>query len=356
MVELDPQVMERILRSLNHEEGDRVPIWDYLDNRAVVEHFAQPGDDLPTAMVRVYHGLSIDLCRGYGGAFGEEQEGTVFRHERVERRISGRTMWTTRYPIASLEELRAYRPEPVSEEWLHENWLPWLRQQQERFAPYTLYVPGCSSGFHDTYGLMGQEFFSYALYDAPQEVERLLEVMHESALRRCRVVAQGGLGPLFFLADDVAYKGRLLFSPAFLRRTFIPMVRRCVEVLHRAGMKVIFHSDGYLMEILDDLLEAGIDGLNPIEGQAGMDIGLLKRRYGKRLVLVGNVDCTLIALGTREQIVAAVKECLRQAAPGGGHFIGSSTEILPITPLENVLTFYEACRTYGRYPRGWEEP
>lgn len=118
-----------------------------------------------------------------------------------------------------------------------------------------------------------------------------------------------------------------------------------------AGIKVIFHSDGNLWQILDDLLNAGIDGLNPIEPLAGMDLGKLKRRYGKRLVLVGGIDCSvLLPLGTPEQIHNAVKEAIRVAAPGGGFFIGSSSEITPSTPLENVLAFFEACRTHGRYP------
>ncbi|HIE51253.1 MAG TPA: hypothetical protein EYP85_05800 [Armatimonadetes bacterium] len=349
--QLDRAVKERILRSLNHEEGDRVPIWDYIDNHGIVEYFRREGDDYAQTMVRVYHQLGIDLCRGYGGSFAEEQEGEVHRDGKVEHLISGRTRWMTKYPIQSLEELRHYRPEPVSYEWLRTEWVTQMRRQQELFAPYTLYVPGGGCGFHATYGLMGQELFSYAIYDARAEVERIMEVLNENCVRQAQVAAEEQLGPLYFIGDDLAYKGRLLFSPSFLRQTFIPCLRRCIEPLHAAGIKVIFHSDGYLMEILDDLLEAGIDGLNPIEPLAGMDIGLLKRRYGRRLVLVGNVDCSqLLPFGTRKEIIAAVKECLRQAAPGGGHFIGSSSEIVPATPVENILTFYEACREYGQYP------
>jgi uroporphyrinogen decarboxylase len=105
------------------------------------------------------------------------------------------------------------------------------------------------------------------------------------------------------------------------------------------------------MDVLDDMIEAGIDGLNPIEPIAGMDIGLLKRRYGKNLILVGNVDCSqVLPLGTVEEVIGAAKECLRLAGHGGGLFIGSSSEIVPATPVENILAFYEACRTWGTYP------
>lgn len=131
---------------------------------------------------------------------------------------------------------------------------------------------------------------------------------------------------------------------------FVPCLRRQVEVLRSAGIRVVYHSDGYLMEILDDLLEAGIDGLNPIEPMAGMDIGLLKRRYGRRLILVGNVDCSqVLPLGSVEDVRRAVRACVQVASPGGGHFIGPSSEITPSTPVENILAFYEACREFGRY-------
>ena len=87
------------------------------------------------------------------------------------------------------------------------------------------------------------------------------------------------------------------------------------------------------MPIVEDLISAGIDGLHPLEPLAGMDIGLLKRRYGSKLVLVGNVDCSqLLPFGTRDEIRNAVKACLRAASPGGGHFINSSTQVLPSHP------------------------
>jgi len=153
------------------------------------------------------------------------------------------------------------------------------------------------------------------------------------------------------IGEDIAYKDRLIFSPRWLRRVFLPTLALLVEPLREAGVKVIFHSDGYLMPILDDLLEVGIAGLNPIEPLAGMDIGYLKRRYGGRLILVGNVDCSrTLPLGTVEDVRRAVRECVLAASRGGGHFIGSSSEITPAVPLENVLAFFEACREFGRYP------
>ncbi len=358
---LTRRVWERIEASSSFEEPDRVPIWDYIDNPEVVNYFRQEGDDYDRAMVRVYHGLGIDLCRGYGRSFTKEEEGTGWSGPATEHRVAGQTAWKVRYEIESLEDLTAYlrSAEPLSYEWIRDHWVPHIRRLQDQFAPYTLYVPGHGCGFHAAYDLMGQERFSYFIYDAPQEIRTLLELTGETAFRIAQVTAQTGLAPLYFVGDDIAYKNGLLFPLSFLRETFLPMLKRVVQVLHDGGIKVIYHSDGNLWGILDDLVAAGIDGLNPLEPLAGMDLERLKKRYGSRLILVGGIDCSLLLpLGTPQEIREAVRRAMEVAGRGGGFFIGSSSEITPATPLENVLVFYQACRKLGRYPvgSGWSAP
>lgn len=346
--DLDPVIWERIRASTYHEEGDRVPIWDYIDNRATVNHFMQPGDTYEQAMVRVYHGLGIDLCRGYGASFDESDDGQ--ENEAHTSKISGRTAWVTKYPISSYEELASYEVELLDEARCGK-WVQNTRAGQQRMAPLSYFVPGGYVGFHEVYGLMGQVFFSYAIYDARKDLDRLFEAMGYNGVRLAETAAKARLGPLYFTWADIAYKGTLLYSAKFLRETFIPMLRRVCEPLNDAGIKPIFHSDGNVMEILDDMVDAGIQGLNPIETMAGMDVGVVKRRYGKRLIISGGIDCSqLLPLGSAQDIVEATKSCLRDGGQGGGLFIGSTSEIVPATPLENVLAFFEACRTYGRYP------
>ena len=348
---LDPKVEARILQAAAFQEGDRVPIWDFIDNRAVLEHFAPGETDLLAANVKVYHGLGIDLCRGYGSSYDRTQDGERHQDGKVERLVSGQTCWEVRHAIQSYQDLAQWQPSLTSWEWLRQEWVPQTRRVVEAFAPHTMFVPGCGVGFHAAYGLMGLQLFSYALADEPAQVERVLEALNENSVRLAQVAAEARLCPLFFLGDDIAYKQRLMFSPAFLRRTFLPMLRRVCEPLRAAGIKVIFHSDGNVTDLVDDMLEAGIDGLNPIEPMAGMDIAYLKQRYYGRLILVGNVDCSqVLPLGTVEVVVAATRQVLRAAGSGGGLFIGSSSEITPSTPLENVLAFYDAVRCYGQYP------
>ncbi len=343
---LDKTVENRILMSLNFQEGDRVPIWDYIDNSDIYEYFAGDEEDYGKGMAKVYHGLGIDLCRGFGRSFTASDEGETSDYSVV----LGRTRWQTKYPIQTMEDLKKYEPHRITQEQI-DGWVANQKKMQELFAPYTMYVPCIGCGFHATYGLMGLELFSIAIYYARDDIERIMWRLNENSVRLSEAVADHNLCPIHFIGDDVAYKGAIMFPPDFMRETFIECLRRCIEPVKSVGIKTIFHSDGYLMPIMDDMIEAGIDGLNPIEPIAGMDIGCLKRRYGENLVLVGNVDCSqVLPLGTREDVVEATKACIKAASPGGGHFIGSSSEIVPATPVENILAFYEAAREYGRYP------
>jgi uroporphyrinogen decarboxylase len=350
---LDKTVEERILAAMNFEEGDRVPIWDYIDNRNIVDYLAPGVEDYDAAMVKVYHELGIDLCRGYGVSYKKEDNGQLWTNEQgdVARKISGETNWKVKHEIETVEELKNFNcPAPPGED-EKARWIAELKAKQELFAPYTMIVPAGGCGFHAAYDLMGLEFFSLAIYDYRDEIERIIIEFNGQWVEFAKAAAAERLCPLFFIGDDIAYKGRLMFSPNFLRETFIPALRNCCEPLNNAGIKVIYHSDGYVMEILDDMIEAGISGLNPIEPAAGMDIGFLKKRYGRNLILVGNVDCSqVLPLGSVDDVIAATKECLRQASKGGGHFIGSSSEIVPATPVENIIAFYQMAREFGKYP------
>ncbi len=345
---LDPKVYDRIMTAADHAEPDRVPIWDFIDNRAILDHLSPGETDLLKANVALYHGLGIDLCRGFVDTFAPTDDGRRTAHGQV----GGQTDWQTDFPIRTLDDLEAYPLPTTDRETLFEEWIQPMRRYAEAFAPATMFVPGWGCGFHAIlHNVMGLELFSLAIYDRPEALMRLLDGYNRQAVAVAERVAEERIAPLFFIGDDIAYKERLMFSPAYLRTTCIPMIARMCEPLRRAGIKPIFHSDGNVSLILDDLVEAGIAGLNPIEPIAGMDIGQIKQRYGRRLILVGNVDCShVLPLGSPQEVIAATRQCLRVAGPGGGLFIGSSSEITPSTPVENILTFYETCHTDGRYP------
>ena len=118
---------------------------------------------------------------------------------------------------------------------------------------------------------------------------------------------------------------------------------RINEAWHEHGMKCLFHSDGYLMEVMDDLVAAGIDGLNPIETVAGMDLKDVKDRYGDRIFLAGGIDMSqLMSRGSVDAVRQVCRQAIGDAYPG--YFIGSTTELDNSCRLECIIAMVETAQ------------
>ncbi len=347
---LNPDVYDRIVAAACFEEPDRVPIWDYIDNWRVIEYFAPGEKDPLKAIVKTYHGLGIDLCRGFGACYTPQDEGRVLGAGPAQRKISGYTLWNNP-PVKTVEQLAEYHVQPPSPEKVRE-YIERNKKLCQAFAPHTMWVPGCNVGFDIYYAVTDFKTYALAIHKAPHEIRRIAMERNQASLEYVKAAAKEKLSPLFFIGEDIAFKTRPMFSPQYLKKEFIPLLKNLTQPLKQAGIKVIFHSDGYLPDqLIDELIKAGVDGLNPIEPIAGMDIAHLKQKYYGKLILVGNLDCSqTLPLATPQQVARETIKLIKTASPGGGHFIGSSSEITPATPLQNILTFYRTIHRYGRYP------
>jgi uroporphyrinogen decarboxylase len=141
-----------------------------------------------------------------------------------------------------------------------------------------------------------------------------------------------------------------MFSPAVFEEFIAPRLKKMVDAIHEEGAKVVKHTDGNVYKILKQMVDLGIDGLNPIEPSAGMDIGEVKEKYGDRICLIGNIDCgDLLSWGTTDQVEQAVKECIAKASKGGGLMISSSNSIHSSVNPENYLAMIKAVKRWGEY-------
>ncbi len=116
-------------------------------------------------------------------------------------------------------------------------------------------------------------------------------------------------------------------------------------------VKIAYHSCGSILPIIPDLIEIGLDVLNPIQPQAkNMNLGKLKKKFGDRLVFFGGVDEQMILpFGTTAEVKDEVKLRIAQAAKEGGFIPAPSHNIQPDTPLENIYTYFKAIKRYGTY-------
>lgn len=201
-------------------------------------------------------------------------------------------------------------------------------------------------GISPTYLAMGTENFCMALFERPRFVEAVLERFTtwsaEVLERACRLGFD-----FLWLADDVAFKSSTYFSPENYRRHILPHVRRVAE---RITLPWVMHSDGNILPILDDALrELRPSAIHPVEPEA-MDIVEVKRRYGDRLCIIGNVSVHLLSTGTPGQVRDEVKRLLKEVAPGGGYILSSGNSLASYCRIENIRAMVEALREQGRYP------
>ena len=156
---------------------------------------------------------------------------------------------------------------------------------------------------------------------------------------------------VFFICDDTALKNTTMINPKYHRELIIPAYKQAVQILRKAGKYVCFHSDGFTEPYFDGLIEAGFNGVESLEPMAGMNLKHLKDVYGDKLCLIGNIDVSqLLPYGTTDDVVNAVKTCIRDAGEGGGYMLSACTDITNSCKLENVLTMISATKKYGEYP------
>ena len=182
-------------------------------------------------------------------------------------------------------------------------------------------------------------------------IERYVEVTTEGVMPVLRAQLEMGVDGVMG-AVDFCYKTGPIFSPECFERFYAPHLRRIVEECHRYGVPFIKHLDGNTTSLLKILVESvGIDGYHAIEPGAGMDIGRMKREYGDRITLVGNVDCgPTLTLGSQADVRHEVKDVLRTAAAGGGFILSTSNAVHAGVPVENFMAMMAAGREFGRYP------
>ncbi|MGC8837719.1 MAG: uroporphyrinogen decarboxylase family protein [Anaerolineae bacterium] len=182
-------------------------------------------------------------------------------------------------------------------------------------------------------------------------MDKLIEIKVTSWERTLDEV--GEYADVVMEADDFAGQDRLLMSPRTWRALIKPRMKEFYGWLHKkTEAKLFLHSCGAVREVIPDLIEVGVDILNPVQvSAAGMDSAELKREFGKDLVFWGGGVDTQHVLGTGspEEVREEVRRRLRDFMPGGGFVFATVHNIQPNVPPENLIAMFETVRTYGAY-------
>jgi hypothetical protein len=183
---------------------------------------------------------------------------------------------------------------------------------------------------------------TFYLADYPELCEEWNRLMTKAVLHMVELHAKESPSPVAIIWNDIAMKGGLIFPPEVLEKYFFPGLHEMVSILHSNGIKVVFHSDGDVSTVFDKLIDCGIDGFNPLEISAGMEVSHFVEKYGKKVTLVGGIDAVdVLAFSNPESVANATKKLIREAGSNGRLIIGSSSgQIDNSMPFENVMAYF----------------
>jgi uroporphyrinogen decarboxylase len=343
---------ERWLAVLSRHTPDRVPM-DYWGTPEVTEnlmrHFGCAS--YHELMQKLHVDYLISAYPKYVGPPlppGEDVYGIRYKNFDYGAGIYDEAVYAPLAEYTAADEIDAkYRwPDP---DWWDYSEIPDLIHGRENYP-----IRGGGSEPFLTYKyLRGDEQAMMDLVENPEIVEyclgKLFDLAYENTQRIFEVIP--GQVTMTYVAEDMGGQNDLMFSPRHIKRFLFPGMKRLIGLTHQAGAFVFHHNDGNCSRILPELIDLGIDLLNPIQWRAvGMEREILKQKYGSKIVFHGAMDNQYtLPFGTIEDVRQEVHDNLRILGEGGGYILAPCHNIQPITPIENIVTMYEE-----GYALGWQ--
>ncbi len=342
---------ERWLAVLRRERPDRVPMDYWATGEATAKLIRHLGVSTPDEAFSLLH---IDAPYTLSGRYigpdipeGENEFGC--RYTQVDYG-TGAYAEITYHPLArfqSLDELRSEYRWPEADWWTYDH----IPEEVERAGDRPIRGGG-SEIFLAYCMLRGQEQAFMDLVENPEMVHYCLDNLIHLAYESTRRILEAARGAVMisYVAEDLGSQESLMFSPSQIRTFLLPRMRLMADLVHRHGAWVFTHSDGAIRAVIPDLLDMGMDVLNPVQWRCrGMERDALKRDFGDRLIFHGAVDNQqTLAFGSVSDVRQEVADNLRILGAGGGYIIAPCHNIQAVSPPENIVAMYEEGYVLGR--------
>ena len=223
------------------------------------------------------------------------------------------------------------------------------RFEAKRIAPSILYVP--APLIHPSQYLRGYEDWYIDCVANKKLLRSLFDAVFEvtSTIARRALEEVGGEVDVVFTADDLGAQNGLQIQRELYRELIKPYHERYFRLIHELSpAKLLFHSCGSVVEVLDDLIDIGVDALTPVQVSArGMDTKLLKQKWGTKLVFWGGIDTQhVLPHGSVDDVKAEVERRIEDLGPGGGYVLCAVHNVQPEVPTENIVAMYHHAREY----------
>lgn len=367
--------VERMNKALRHQEADRVPVSDFFWSSFVARWREELGL-APDADIYAYYDLdwiattpNMDPHIKPFEIIRESDEEVTVRtgFEAVIRKKHADPMPAfLHFETDTIDKMAAFRfDDPWDErrffgsgdnqlagvgDTLNRDLPPWINTVRRLHPDFATYGSVCE-GHELLWRIIGSANVMLWIGLYPDEVARFVDRIHafNIELAKAQIRAADGLLDGMVIWGDVAYRNDMFFSPDYWRRVLKRGVQSLVEVCHAHGLPVIYHGCGNMRRILPDLIEVGVDAINPLEAKAGLDVVALRRAYGHQLAFCGNMDVLDWATADLDALQDAVLHKLN-AAKGGGLIFQSDHSVPSNVSAARYEYVLNLVRQHGAYP------
>lgn len=383
---------ERILKTVLHEEPDKVPSFEIaIDNLKVYEHFSLKygyqgngellrktfdlvkGDtdllkkfidkssklaDTLTPGIEVCQKAGIDLSSLYLTNYPVEyiREGIIDDIGRVMhfKKNPADNMDILYYMGGYFQDFEDYDafPKLDPDDPKRESVYRAGKLVEEKFKGKVYVIPSFCGLLESAWQGFGLQQFSRMLAK-PKIIKQIFDDRGKFQVELIKRLIEWGEDGAVLMGDDYGFKTGLLMTPRNYHTYVFPWLKRMCETAHKGGVKFFLHSCGDIFEIFEDIINCGVDAIHPIEPTTAnpeFNIFKLHAKYGDDITFVGNVSPQALADQKPDFIKNYVKELIEQLAPGGGFILSSGHSINPAVKLENFLVMHETLKKYGKYP------
>ncbi|MDD3366038.1 MAG: uroporphyrinogen decarboxylase family protein [Sphaerochaetaceae bacterium] len=367
--------LDRMLKTLRHEEADRVPVSDFFWGgflRRWIEELGLPDDtdiydyyDLDwqcTTPNMDPHIKSFEILK-------ENDEEVLVRtgYEAVIRKKFADPM--PAFLSFSMDDIDQLEDFVFDDPWddrryfsggdnqiagvgdgFARNTPPWIDTVKEIYPKRPVFGSICE-GHEQVWRIVGSENVMMWIGLYPEKFGRFVERVGDFLVEmtKAQIKAAGGMLDGMVIWGDVAYVNGMLFSPVYWRRWFKPIVEKMVQVCHEANIPVIYHGCGNATSLYEDFIAMGMDCYNPLEARAGLDVVQLRQEYGHRMAFCGNMDVLEWAEAPMDELKRIVMRKLN-AAKGGGYIFQSDHSVPSNVSAERYEFAINLVRKHGVYP------
>jgi len=250
------------------------------------------------------------------------------------------------YSIKDKADLRNFKIPDPTEESRYYSIIEAIENNKKSIA-----IMGSLSGPLTLSGVViGIERLSIKAIDDINFIKELFFITTEYALKQISILKKIGVDAIL-VADDLGYDSSTFFSPIWYEKYLFPYFKQLTSEIKRNNLPILLHCDGNINSILSSLIELGFDGLNPIERKANMSLKNIKKKYGNKICLVGNVDSSnTLVFGKEEDVKNETLECIRDGGQNGAYILASDHSFHDDIPKENIFKMIDVRNRFGKYP------